>query len=173
MLQLLYGQLYRAFPHRRMLIVRILPDFENNCKSPAHRANDSFKETAISYCSYTRDELTLLKPDVGWFTWITGKPQRGSKFREIHVLDAYLNYPGLLCLMGCSSSSSQAIFDVFLVLLILFTIPGIFDSCRWKKPHPNRNKKNKPNNQKQTNPPLQPIAVCCISPGCYLLPALK
>lgn len=37
--QLLCGQHHRALPHRRMLIIRILPDFENNRRCPAWRAN--------------------------------------------------------------------------------------------------------------------------------------
>lgn len=83
--------------------------------------------------------------------------ERVKVLRHPWALDAHLNHLGLLCLVGCSSSSSQAIFDTVLVLLTLFTIPAVSDRCRRKK----------------NDPPLQPVAVCCSSAGCYLSPALQ
>lgn len=43
-LQLLCAQRYHALSHRRMLTIRILPDFENNPRCPAQRANTALKK---------------------------------------------------------------------------------------------------------------------------------
>lgn len=108
-----------------MLIIRILSGFGNNCKSPAYRANHSSKEPVLNYCPHTRDEFTET-----WCRLIHRNSRKAAaRLKVQRNSDAYLNHSSLFC----SRSSSQAVFDRFSVLLILFTTSGIFDRGRWTK----------------------------------------